>query len=130
MSANRVVAAWPERFFHARTWVTVAGALQQGGTNRELRAVQRQQVDAADHDVPAQQRRVHALDTQKLCHYRKMLRLNQRDLSLARRTSAEAVARQPSACASFDCVNAYYRLTVRWTHADPFNPAGARHARE
>jgi hypothetical protein len=108
----------------------VAGAFHQGATYRKLRAIQRQQVDAADHDVPAQQRRIHPLDAQKLRHYIKMLSLNQRHLSLARRTSAEAITREPSPCASFDGVDAYYRLTVRWTHADPFNPAGTWHARE
>jgi hypothetical protein len=85
--------------------VTGTGTFQQGATYCELRPVQRQQIDPANHDVPAQQRWIDLVAGQQARHYRKMLSLNQRHLPLARRTPAKAVAGQPSARPSFHAVH-------------------------
>jgi site-specific DNA-cytosine methylase len=63
--------------------MTGASAFHQGATYRELRPVQRQQIDAADHNVPAQQRRIHMVAAQEPRHHGKMLSLNQRHLPFA-----------------------------------------------
>jgi hypothetical protein len=39
--------------------MTRTGAFHQSGADREVSSVQRQQIDPADHDVPAQQRWIH-----------------------------------------------------------------------
>jgi hypothetical protein len=130
MPANGVVPACAEGFFHSRARMTGTSPLHRHATDRELRPAQRQQIDATDYDIPTQQCGIHSLATQELRHYRKMLSLNQRHLSFARRTASEAVAGQSLACASLDTVNDYYRLTSGGTHSYPFDPARARQARE
>jgi hypothetical protein len=130
MPANGVVPACAEGFFHSRARMTGTSPLHQHATDRELRPAQRQQIDATHYDIPTQQCGIHSLATQELRHYRKMLSLNQRHLSFARRTASVAVAGQSLACASLDTVNDYYRLTSSGTHSYPFDPARARQARE
>jgi hypothetical protein len=63
--------------------VTGTGAFHQSTPYRELRPVQRKQIDAANHDVPAQQRWIHLVAGQQPRHHFKMLSLNQRHLPAA-----------------------------------------------
>lgn len=105
VSTNCVIATCAEGLFHSRAGVTGPRAFHQHATYRELRPAKRKQVDAADYDVPAQQCRINALATKELRHYGKMLCLNQRHLSFARRIASEAVSSQSLACASLDTSN-------------------------
>ena len=125
VAAHCVVAARPERVLHARAGVTFGDAFEQRLSDAEAAALERQQRQAGDDDVPAQQRRRHLAVTRERGDCREVFGLDQRDAAVAA-AAGVAIADQALAGHRFGVSNLAHRHVAARPQPDPLDAAGTR----
>ena len=126
MAAHRIVAAGAQSGFHEGAGYAEPRVLKQRVANSKLFVLEGQQIDAANHDVATNPRRINRLFSQHRADGFKVFRLDQRDLPVTAGL-AIVVAGETMAGHSIDLLDGLRRLPPGRPYAYPLHGPGLRH---
>lgn len=126
MATYGIIAAGPQKLFHTAARVTKPGDLHLYFADANNLVSQRQQVYAADNDVPAQQFRAYRFQTGAACDDRQMLGLDKRCMTSAA-TPAVPITGKAMLRIDFNGLDNAHGGTALGTDTQPLNAASLRH---
>jgi len=123
-TSRRVISAHAKRFLEARAGMTFARHLEHRLTDAELPVFQRQQINAARHQIATEDLWRERLQSKVTCDGRETLGLDERDLPFSR-IATVVIAFQPDVRVQHGFIDRAHDQPPLGPHADPYERSGS-----
>jgi hypothetical protein len=124
--SHRVIAASTEIRLHTRAGLAQARAFEKDLADAEDLVFQSEQIDAADHKIPARKLGGDVTLTEQLRHHGEMLALYQRDLAPAAGVARTMIPVEPAVDLCVYLQQLAHGFSPDGAYTDPFDPPVSR----